>query len=200
MRSGLKSYRFQNAARLAVSLGLALPTLAVGVLAVVAFSAPRTANPLSGLGFGAEERAQLAAQTHAPDALEWNRAALEAAPASAHGWNRQAYLHGRNGFTPEVADALKRSYTVAPFGPADSVWRLNYMYERWDQLPVELRRAARLEHRTHVRIHGSGVKPGEIHNDAGRVAAALNQNAGRRDRRVKRAARTAEGVQPSPRR
>ena len=191
MRTGVRSYRFQSAARLAVGAVLALTTLAAGIMAVVSFSAPQAATPLSNLGFGAEERAQTAAQAGAPDAPALNRQVLETAPAAPRGWNRQAYLTGRTGFTPDTAAALKKSYTVAPFGPTDSVWRLNYLYEHWDRLPVDLRRSARLEHRTHVRIHGSGVKPREITNGAGRIAAALNQNAGRRDRRADEAARKA---------
>lgn len=191
MRTGLRSYRFQSAARLAVGAVLALATLTSGVLAVVAFSAPQAANPLSALGFGAEERAQAAAQAGTPNALALNRQVLEAAPAAPRGWNRQAYLTGTKGFTPAVADALSRSYTVAPFGPTDSVWRLKYLYERWDRLPVELRRSARQEHRTHVRVYGGSLNPREITNGAGRVAAALNQNAGRRDRRADEAARKA---------
>lgn len=183
MRSGIRSYRVQYAARLAAAAVLALTTLVTGTLAVAAFSAPEAGNPLAGLGFGAEERAQAAAQSGAPDALALNRALLEAVPAAPRGWNRQAYLSGREAFTPDTADALRKSYTVAPFGPTDSVWRLTYLYERWDRLPVDLRRSARREHRTHVRVHGSGVKPQDISNGAGRLAAALNQTAGRRDRR-----------------
>lgn len=191
MRTGLRSYRFQSAARLAVGAGLALSTLTTGVLAVVAFSSPQTDTPLSALGFGAEERAQAAAEAGAPDALALNRQVLEAAPAAPRGWNRQAYLTGLNGFTEDTADALQKSYTVAPLGPTDSIWRLKYLYERWDRLPVELRRSARLEHRTHVRVYGGSLKPGDISNGAGRIAASLNQNAGRRDRRADAEARKA---------
>lgn len=146
-----------------------------GLGAVWAFLLPSPGHPMAQLGFGMEEAADNAARTESPDAVMVNLRLLNATPGSGRAWNRQAWLEGRRGVTPASVHALRRSYAVAPFGPTDSVWRLNYIYERWDALPADLRRMARNEHRLHVRSHGrSGVRPSEITNAAGRLAARMN--------------------------
>jgi hypothetical protein len=173
----------RSAARTGLAAAVACATLAASVLVIAGQSDPNAANPLKRLGLGAEARAHRAAEDGAVDAAALNQRVLEIAPAAARPWNRKAYLSGRGGMTPETLDALRRSYTVAPFGPTDSDWRLTYLYENWSDLPVDLRRSARLEHRT---LLASGrrlaVDPARIESPSGRTASALNRAAGRRDR------------------
>ncbi|MGA0545815.1 hypothetical protein ACO2Q1_11110 [Brevundimonas sp. VNH65] len=150
--------------------------VAAGVGAISAFLAPHPNHPLAKLGFGLEEIAAAAARTGESRASGINRRLLDATPGSSRAWNRQAWLEGRTSVSPAAVEALRRSYGVSPFGPTDSVWRLTYAYNRWDALPQDLRYRARVEHRLHVRTHGrSGVRPGEIANPAGRLAARMNQ-------------------------
>ena len=173
--------RLDACCRLAVAVVLTTAVGGAAGLAVTGFSAPFAPNPLAGLGVSAEERAVRSAEAASPDAALWNARFIAAVPASARGWTLQAYLEGRDGFTPASAEALRRSYVVAPLGPTDSVWRLTYLYENWDRLPTNLRRSARVEHRTHERQHGS-LSPEIISNPAGRLAAGLTKDAGYRER------------------
>ena len=161
--------------RLATCGVLALLAIGGGATAASGFLNPSAPNPLAGLGVGAEERAVRAAGAGQAEADVLSRRFLEAAPASVRAWNLKAFLAGRDGLTPQTVDALRRSYTVAPLGPVDSNWRLTYLYERWDALPVDLRRLARAEHRALVRAYGPNVvRVGDIANPAGRLAAGVN--------------------------
>jgi len=108
-----------------------------------------------------------------------NRAVIAATPMSANAWSRAAYLQAiaDNGFDDSAFEALERSYTVAPFGPEISLWRLTFLYENWGEITPSLRAqaAAELDALTYKR--GGAFRSGAIQNPAGRLSASLTLRA-----------------------
>ncbi|MBU1346888.1 MAG: hypothetical protein KKA16_08035 [Alphaproteobacteria bacterium] len=63
-------------------------------------------------------------------------AGLHQAPANATAWLRLSYLDARSpaGLGREGNLAFARSYAVAPFGPDDTMWRLDFAFDHWAAL------------------------------------------------------------------
>lgn len=67
----------------------------------------------------------------------------------ASAWCRLAFAEfSRSGrFTPKVSRALLKSYEVAPFDAEAFVWRLQFIFDHWEEAPPALRREAMREAR-----------------------------------------------------
>lgn len=158
-------------------------TLATGVAMAIGAGSPTVALPvLADFGVGAEPRADLAAaltDTPLADALTANRAALDAAPMSAAPWLRIAYLRSRNGepLDGPALDAIERSYTVSPYGPDVTPWRLNFLYEHWAQLTPQIRAEVTAEHLASTSA-GRPWTPDVVKNPSGRMAATFTEARG----------------------
>ncbi|QTC91485.1 hypothetical protein [Brevundimonas goettingensis] len=166
------TYRLKLASVGTLAGGSLISALALAI----ALAAPQIHVPVfDAFGVGAEARADAALESVDPaEALRANRASLNAAPMAAAGWLRIAWLQTRDGspLNAEGLDALEKSYTVAPFGPDVTVWRLNFLYEHWNELTPKLREEA-----SHETVMGLGwrLDASKISNPSGRLAASLNQ-------------------------
>ena len=79
------------------------------------------------------------------EALTLTRTALKRNPISAEGWARLAMIRSEQAdgrLTPEVADALRTSYSAAPFSRGAAVWRISFCASHWHGLDSGLRRHA----------------------------------------------------------
>ena len=90
---------------------------------------------------GARAVAAAAANPTDLDAAErLTRQTLAEKPGDAASWARLAWIASEAGDTEAMLEALDRSYTVAPYGPDITAWRLRFAYGRWGELTPELRR------------------------------------------------------------
>jgi hypothetical protein len=184
------SYRI----KLASVSALGAVTLASALSLALALTLPQTRLPiLAGFGVGAEARANHAAQRDMPaaEALKINRASLDAAPMNAAAWMRIAWLKTRNGSSLDAQglDAIEKSYSVSPYGPDVSVWRMTFLFEHWEQLTPDIRKEVLAEQS--VQPWRQTFDAATITNPSGRLAAQLNQVRAREALAVKEAAEKA---------
>ena len=155
-------------------------TVAAGALAVV------HSFPMSGfaarfpLSVVSEARAVEAAESSPPDLRRVEsetRRTLNSRPGDAAAWCRLAWVAAQQGRRPAMLDALDRSYTVAPYGPDVTAWRLRFAYGHWTALTPELRRQAaeELEVTTRYRPDLVAAAELEISDPAGRLAFVLTR-------------------------
>ncbi len=78
---------------------------------------------------------------------------LRQAPANSTAWLRLAYLDSVSpgGFGDLGNLAFSRSYSVAPYGPDDTVWRLGFAFNHWRALSASNRKLA-LSELTYVAV------------------------------------------------
>jgi hypothetical protein len=108
--------------------------------------------PARGAEAAAAAKAALAARAQGArraelydEALALTHAALKRNPISAEGWARLAMILSemRGGaLTPEIARALRTSYSAAPFSRGAAVWRIGFCGSHWSDLAPDLRRHA----------------------------------------------------------
>ena len=176
--------------RLKIMAATALAAVGLGgaLSAALAVSVPTQTIPLaSGLGAVREARADVAAREvgRSDSALSLNRAVLTVAPMSTPAWLRIAYLQTREGAAPNAStlDALERSYSVAPFGPDATLWRLRFIFDHWSQVTPSLQRQALAELDTLSYSRGKVFKAADVTDPQGRFVAemkalaAINQRA-----------------------
>ena len=126
-------------------------------------------------GLGAELTADAAVRRGQPRdlSLALNDKAIKASPMNAAAWLRVAYIRsGEAGPLDKTAvDAVRRSYSVAPFGPDVTAWRLKFLYGRWSSLPSDIRAYVIDEHKTYGRqvVIDSSV----LTDPSGRLAAVM---------------------------
>lgn len=176
-------------ARLRLSWTLAAATMLVGLTTILAGSAlirlasPDIANPfVMPLSIAADSAAEAAldgdpTRGDLADAGRYNDTSLSLSPMSPQAWLTKAYIAQQEagGLTPNVLDALRRSYDVAPYGPNVSVWRIRFAFAHWTRLPPDLR-ALVIRELAVVREVRSGQLAqavGTIEDPAGRRALIL---------------------------
>lgn len=173
--------------RIKVGACVAFAAVALLVTGAMAFGASAVTVPvpvLAGLGVGAEARADhaLRAGESVENTISANAKALNAAPMNAAAWLRIAYIRSANGAPLDkgAIEAIEKSYSVAPFGPDVTSWRLQFLYGRWAQLTPELRNEAMAEHLESGRqISLTSAVPAD---QGGALAAALMNRAARASR------------------
>jgi len=176
--------------RMKVIAATALAAVGLGgaLLAALAVTLPTRTIPFaSGLGAVREARADVAARdiAQSDSAPSLNTAVLRVTPMSTPAWLRVAYLQTRGGAAPDATtlDALERSYTVAPFGPDASLWRLRFVFDHWSQVTPSLQRQALAELDALSYSRGRVFKAGDVTDPQGRFVAemkalaAINQRA-----------------------
>ena len=168
----------------AACAGLAGLTLAGSTLAMVAIVAPGSpAAPASGLTSVHEARASARLTAPRPSAADLaiaereTRRSLETSVATPIAWLRLAYIdHARSGgLTDRARVDLDRSYTLAPYGPDDTPWRLGFVFDNWRVAGPELRRQAMDEIRV-TRAHNRNALrdlPDRVADPDGHMAATL---------------------------
>jgi hypothetical protein len=95
-----------------------------------------------------EARARSASLDARPDLVRAEAETLRTLsqrPADAVAWARLAWIADQKADPAGMLLALERSYTVAPFGPEITRWRLRFAYDRWGRLTPELRQLASAE-------------------------------------------------------
>lgn len=107
--------------------------VAQGSLGPLAAPDTLAAESVRALTAGDEEAAKKAIQRE----LAWG-------DRRASAWCRLAFAEfSRSGrFTPQVTQALMKSYEVAPYDAEAFVWRLQFIFDHWREVPAELRRKA----------------------------------------------------------
>jgi cytochrome c-type biogenesis protein CcmH/NrfG len=133
-------------------LRLVAASLLAGVAAILAvclavpLSLPLSSwDPPAPLVAVSEARAVAAAGSDPADletAEHWTRQTLQARPGEATAWARMAWIAAERNDVPGLRDALERSYTVAPYGPDVTAWRLRFAYGNWGRLTPELQALA----------------------------------------------------------
>ena len=175
-------YRVKTVACVAFAITSLVLTTAI---AVGATSGAVQIPGLRELGLGAEARADVAARDQqAPDvAFILNRSAIESAPMNASAWLRVAYLRSQSSEALDdlAIDGIRRSYSVAPFGPDVTTWRLQFLYGHWSQIPLDLRQEAMAEHRVYGRL--VAIDDASLADPAGKLTAVM-MNARVRARRT----------------
>ena len=171
-----------NAYRIKVVSGFAFATAALVFTSAIAIGVSVTGRPvpvLGDLGIGAESRADHAVQSGmaSAEALRVNEAALAAAPMNAAAWLRIAYIHSLDGasLNASALGAVQKSYSVAPYGPDVTRWRLQFLYDHWGQLNAELRAEAMDEHLAYGRQ--IRLSPSASSDQAGWLASSLMNKA-----------------------
>ncbi|CAN5416648.1 hypothetical protein BH10PSE2_BH10PSE2_10000 [soil metagenome] len=202
------------------------PYIIAGFAAVTGLAAATAAASLiwpgsalaqaSGLSWVYESRAAALSSAPEPSLSERaaaqleTRASLRSDPANATAWLRLAYLDSLNegGLGPVGADALQRSYTVAPYGPDNTRWRLIFAFDHWQAIGAATRAKALEELNVALAAHVDfDDMPDSVGDPAGRMAATLmiGPTKARRiqDRRARwravNAQPTGEGVTSEPR-
>lgn len=174
-----------------VALGIAVVGLIATATMAAGLLAPQT-DFAAGLGLAPiyERRADALAQTAATSeadrtaAVRETRRSLAQAPANPTSWLRLAYLDSvsPSGLTSSGDSALAASYSVAPYGPDVTDWRLAFAFNHWDVLSQENRLAALDE----LRVTSSKTRNrsllAQVSNPAGRIALSLTNDALERDR------------------
>ena len=174
---------FSAVALAAVGLGCALST-------ALAVAMPAKTVPIaSSLGAVREARADGAARNGVQSgaATSLNNSALKAAPMSTSALLRAVYLQTRTGTAPNAAslDALERSYSVAPFGPDASLWRLRFVFDHWSQVTPSLRKQALAELDVLSYHRGRVFKTEDIVDPQGRFIAEMNTMAALNQRAIR---------------
>lgn len=164
------------------ALGLATTSFvaSLGAAACLAFPLTGFANA-SGLAGVHEARATaLLVASHGSErsraeARRQTWKALGTDPANPASWMRLAYLDSlqSSGLSQEGRRFLARSYSLAPYGPDNSRWRLEFAFNHWQGLDPALRRKVVAELRVAGRHGGYRSLPDAIDDPSGRLAAAL---------------------------
>jgi hypothetical protein len=170
--------------RLRLGLAVLLAVLATGL--AIALAVP-TSLPLSSwappvpMTVTSEARAVAAANENPPDleAVErYSRATLAVRPGEPAAWARLAWAAAERGDLAEANEALDRTYTVAPYGPDITAWRLRFAFGRWQSLTPELRARAVDElsatYRTRYPVAEAALA--DITDPAGRLAFTFTRN------------------------
>lgn len=163
----------------------AIAAMALGVTALVTTTAGAAALALPHTGFASaiglapihEQQATRFATTAATDADDRARArdatmkSLGQAPANPTAWLRLAYLDSLEpaGLGSAGNRALAASWTVAPFGPDDSQWRLAFAFNHWAALDRPNRLAALEE----LKITGPRVNSPQLRENVGDPSGRL---------------------------
>lgn len=132
-----------------------------------------------------EARAVEATLTEPADlslAERWTGRTLATRPGDATAWARLAWIADERGDRAAMLEALERSYTVAPYGPDITGWRLRFAYGQWAALTPELRRLA-TEELTVTTRHRRQVADAaftDLVDPAGRMAFDLTVRQARR--------------------
>lgn len=107
------------------------------------------------------------------------RAELGFGPFRPAAWCRLAYIAGRRtgGLDAAAAGFLRTSYRIAPYDAEVFLWRTQFLLDRWDQAPQDLKAAALRETRAFYGFW-ENRKPVEmmaarVTNPAGRLAIQL---------------------------
>lgn len=129
--------------------GLAVAACTASTVVAMALASPQSAFANSlGLAQTHEARATQFAKSATRADLDKARTetvlALRQAPANSTAWLRLAYLDSVSpeGFGARANTALSRSFSVAPYGPDDTAWRLAFAFNHWSALTVANRRLA----------------------------------------------------------
>lgn len=158
---------------------VAVSLIMTSAIAVGASSGEAKVLGFRNIGLGAEARADAAVRERkAPDiALMANRAAIEASPMNAAAWLRIAYIRSVQASSLDAVaiDAIEKSYSVAPFGPDVTPWRLQFLYGHWSQLSPDLRQEVMAEHVAYGRQ--IPIRDESIADPAGKLAAVLMNGA-----------------------
>lgn len=167
-----------------------------GALALASVRPDLRAPGLTALGVGAEARADrlaIAAATTGgvAQALTANREALNAAPMTAAAWLRIAWLRAQNGarLDSRSLEAMEKAYSVAPFGPDVTTWRLAFVYDHWSDLTPALRKDATAEHYETALRRPARLDTAAIADPSGRLAATLTEARAAAERAKRRQAR-----------
>jgi hypothetical protein len=173
------------------AIALAVTALVTTTVGAAALALPHTAFASAiGLASIHEQQATRLATTAAANADDRARArdttlkSLRQAPANPTGWLRLAYLDSLEpaGLGPAGNRALAASWTVAPFGPDDSQWRLTFAFNHW----AALDRANRLAALEELKISGRRVDSRQmlenVGDPSGRLALRLTLGEIRRAR------------------
>ncbi len=101
-------------------------------------------------------------------------AGLRQAPANATAWLRLSYLDARSpaGLGSEGNLAFARSYAVAPFGPDDTMWRLDFAFDHWADLDRSNRILA-LDELGRLPVRQARQVEAGVSDPTGRLALAL---------------------------
>ncbi len=162
--------------------GLAIAACMSSTAVAVALGSPQSAfaNAL-GLAQTHEARATRFAGSATPSDLDRARTetvlTLRQAPANSTAWLRLAYLDSASpgGFGARANTALSRSYSVAPYGPDDTAWRLAFAFNHWSALTVSNRKQA-LEELSYIAAQRSpkvAKLREDVTNPAGYLALSL---------------------------
>lgn len=167
-------------------IGLAVAGLIGTTLGAVALAWPETGLAgATGLAPVNERRADALARAaeihdaHRLAAGALTRLSLAEAPANPTAWLRLAYLDAlADGTLTQVGErALAMSYSVAPYGPDVTAWRLDFAFDHWSALSETTRTAAVDELMvTHRGLDHSGLR-GSTSDPAGQLALDLLLNA-----------------------
>lgn len=146
-RGGLALWPVVAASALAV-LVTVMAGSALFRLSVPASDSP-FAMPLSMASYqaAAERLAANPSPAQLAQARRFNDQALSLSPTLSEAWATRAYIDSltSNRLGPAGLEALRRSYDVAPYGPAISVWRIQFAFAHWTRLPPDIRRLVILE-------------------------------------------------------
>lgn len=178
MISARLTYRLRFA--VALSMGVCA-AVGAGVLAFVMSDPTSDFAARFSLTAVSEARAEAAAQPETPDLRRVEaetRRTLESRPGDAAAWSRLAWVAAQHGRRADMLDALDRSYTVSPYGPEVTAWRLRFAYGRWGALTPDLRRlaAAELTVAARHRPRLVGEVWADIPDPAGRLAFAMTRS------------------------
>jgi hypothetical protein len=167
--------------RLRLALAIAVAVTATGLAVALAgpVSLPLRSWPAPvPLTAVSEARAVRAASADPVDldAVErFSRDTLAARPGEAAAWARLAWVASERRDVAAMHEALERSYTVAPYGPDITAWRLRFAYGQWAALTPELRRLATEELMVSARYRHQMTAEAfaEVSDPAGRLAFDL---------------------------
>jgi hypothetical protein len=136
-----------------------------------------------------EARADGLARTAASDeaarraSVEETERSIAQAPANPTAWLRLAYLDSlaADGLGPAGDRALAASYSVAPYGPDVTDWRLAFAFNHWEAISGANRQAALDELRSSPNNRSRRDLLTRVANPAGRIALSLTLDIIRRE-------------------
>lgn len=133
--------------RLRLTFAAVLALVATGLAIALAGPASLPLSWPSPVPLAATTEAQaVAAANRRPadlDAVErYSRETLVIRPGEAAAWARLAWVASERGDVAGTNALLDRTYTVAPYGPDITAWRLRFAFGRWQSLTPDLRARA----------------------------------------------------------
>lgn len=170
--------------RLRLAFAVVLALAATGLAITLAGPASLPLSWPSPVPLAATTEAQaVAAANRRPadlDAVErHSRATLAIRPGEAAAWARMAWVASERGDVAEANALLDRTYTVAPYGPDITAWRLRFAFGRWQSLTPDLRARAIDELKATYRTRSAVAEAAlaDISDPAGRLAFAFTRDA-----------------------